>query len=390
MGSATDVRPESRGHLFGDVASERYTTQQLRKLLKSYAARAGLVLSSLALILACDVVTGLRALDDKPWAPWARSAVLIGVIAGIAVIARCASVLLSRVADEREVLGDTLLRRELFGPSRRWSMWLATAATACLTAYLLNEHQPAVPSLSGLWPAKSFDGAPALIGLGVVGPYIADLTRGVKVRRWPFSKAPASHREVNEEPDVVGYISRLVPPLLIAFFLTLIMCVTTLAVAAHAPAKLLGGFGVISLFLAALLTAPALLRVHAQSFEPIWLSRWYSVQLRLTRRLRRVVAAIRSIAAVAQVTLFGLALGLVMSGSKRATTESGSLVIAAIEITLTGAVLARVLWAWAPQLGNSEPIRTDTLMLYERQLLRVAGVLLVLGTVCSLAAILSS
>jgi hypothetical protein len=269
-------------------------------------------------------------------------------------------------------------------------MWLATAATACLSAYLLNEHRPAVPALSGLRLARSLDGAVALIGLGIVGPYIADLTRGGKARRWAFSKAIVRPRAVNEDADVVGYLSRLAPPLLFASLLALMMLVTTLALTVRTPAKLLGGFGVINLFVAALLTAPALLRAQAQAVEPIWLSRWYSVQLGLARHLRRAVVTIRAIAAIVQVILFGLALGSVMSGSRRAVIGSGSLVVAAVEVTVGGALLTRVLWAWAPNLIDPEPICTDTLASDERHRMRVAGAALVLGTVCSLAAVLSS
>jgi hypothetical protein len=100
----------STGHLIVGSVARRDATNSLRESLRLHAAPAALALSSFALVFVCGVGTGLRALDKEPWAPWARSVLLIGVLAGIAVVARRASILLSRVADEREVSNGTLLR----------------------------------------------------------------------------------------------------------------------------------------------------------------------------------------------------------------------------------------------------------------------------------------
>jgi hypothetical protein len=235
-----------------------------------------------------------------------RSVVLLGALACLAAVTWGASRTLARIADEREASSGPLLRKKAVGPPRRWAMWMATLSTACVASYLLNEHRPAAPTLADLLPARVLDVIVVAVGVGLLRPYIGDLSAGRRTRTWPWSGAVPSGRDIRDDDDVIGAISRMSPPLLFAMSLGLMMFIATYIVGMYEPSKLLGGFGVLGLFGAGLLAAPALLRAQGESIEPAWRSRWYQAQRSAVARLRVFVVCTHRIVVVAQVAVLGV------------------------------------------------------------------------------------
>jgi hypothetical protein len=171
--------------------------------------------------------------------------------------------------------------------------------------------------------------------------------------------------------------------------LALTMFVATYVVGVYEPTKLLGGFGVLGLFTAGLLAAPALLRVQGAAIEPVWRQRGFDTQRHAVARMRVFVVHTHRILVVVQVVLLGFTLGAMTSGSVRAV-PLGRLSFIAIIVGIVGFVLARMLWQWAPSSADEGPICTDVLASREHQLMKLAGWALVIGSICSLAAVLFS
>ncbi len=187
---------------------------------------------------------------------------------------------------------------------------------------------------------------------------------------------------------MIGAISRMSPPLLLAMFLALTMFIVTYIVGVYEPAKLLGGFGVLGLFGAGLLAAPALLRAQGAAVETAWRLRWYDAQRGAVVRLRVFIVYTHRTIVVAQVAVLGVALGAVTSGSYRTWVAAAKLILVAIVAAMLGFALARMLWVWASHPPDEGPICTDVLASREHELTRLAGWALVFGSVCSLAAVL--
>lgn len=343
---------------------------------------------SFAVAGASGVITGMRGLDRATAAPWARSAVLLGALACLAAVTRCASHTLARTADEHEASSGPLLRKKAVGPPRRWAMWMAILSTACGVSYLLNEHRPSAPTLADLLPARALDVVVVVVGVRLMAPYICDLAAGGRTRMRPWSQAVRSGRPIREDDDVIGAISRMSPPLLFALYLAFAIFAATYIVGIHEPAKLLGGFGVLGLYVAGLCAAPALLRAQGEPIEPVWRSRWYDAQRSAVVRLRVFIVYAHQIIVVAQVAVLGVVLGAVTSGSYRAWVATAKLTLVAIVAAMFGFVLARMLWMWAPHPPDEGPICTDVLASRKHGLLRLAGWALVVGSVCSLVAVL--
>jgi hypothetical protein len=295
---------------------------------------------------------------------------------------------LARIADEREAWSGPLLRKKAVGPPRRWAIWMATLSTACVVSYLLNEHRPAAATLADLLPARVLDVIVVAVGVGLLSLYLGDLSAGRGTRIWPWSGAVPSDRDVRDDDDVIGAISRMSPPLLFAMSLVLMMFIATYIVGVYEPSKLLGGFGVLGLFGAGLLAAPALLRAQGESVEPAWRSRWYEVQRSAVARLRVFVVCTHRIIVVAQIAVLGIVLGASTSGNYRASATAGKLTLTAILVAMLGLVLSRILWVWAPHPQGEGPICTDALASREHELMRLAGWALVVGSLCSLVAVL--
>jgi hypothetical protein len=361
---------------------------QLRTVAHDHLARAGWVVLSLLVASASGVVTGIRDLDGAAIAPWTRSAVLLASLAGLAGVACGASRTVARIADERERSAGYLLRKNAVGPPRRWATWITTLSTACAVSYLLNEHRPSASTLGDLLHARMLDIVALAVGAGLIGPYIRDLSEGRRTRGWPWSGSLASNRAIREDIDIIGAISRMSPPLLFAMFLALVMFVATFTVGVYEPTKLLGGFGVLGFFVAGLLAAPALLRVQGESIELVWRSRWYDTQRRVVARLRMVIVFAHRIVAVVQVAVVGAVLGAVTSGSYRGSVGIGTLTLVAFFAAMLSFVLSHMLWLWMPRRPDEEPIGTDALGSHEQDLMRLAGWALVIGSICSLVAVL--
>jgi hypothetical protein len=329
----------------------------------------------------------MRHLDGAQVAPWTRSLVLLGALACLTVVTWGVSRTLARIT-EREASSGPLLRKKAMGPPRRWAMWMSTLYTACVVSYLLNEHRPTTPMLADLLPARAFDVVVVVLGAGLVMPYICDLSAGGHTRTWPWSEAVPSGRHIREDDDVIGAISRMSPPLMFAMCLALMMFIVTYIVGVYEPAKLLSGFGVLGLFGAGLLAAPALLRVQGESLEPAWRLRWYEAQRSAVVRLRVLIVYAHRIIVVAQVAMLGVVLGAATTGSYRASVAADKLTLAAIIAGVLGFALSHMLWMWAPHPPDEGPICTDVLALHERELMRFAGWALVVGSLCSLVAVL--
>jgi hypothetical protein len=344
---------------------------------------------SVVVASASGVLTGLRGLDHLAVAPWVRSAILLGALTCLAAVAWLVSRTLERIAGGREASSGPLLRKKVVGPPRRWAIWISTLSTTCVVSYLLNEHRPATPTLVDLSPACVLDVAVVIVGIGLVRPYIRDLAVGARTRTWPWSWPARSDRPIREDDDVIGAISRMSPPLLFAMCLALTMFVATYVVGVYEPTKLLGGFGVLGLFTAGLLAAPALLRVQGAAIEPVWRQRGFDTQRHAVARMRVFVVHTHRILVVVQVVLLGFTLGAMTSGSVRAV-PLGRLSFIAIIVGIVGFVLARMLWQWAPSSADEGPICTDVLASREHQLMKLAGWALVIGSICSLAAVLFS
>lgn len=286
-------------------------------------------------------------------------------------------------------MGGRLLRKQVAGSRRRWAIWISGLSMACVVAYLLNEHRPAVPTLIDLLPARAFDVVVAILGVSLITPYIYDLVVGQRLRLLPWSRAVSVSRPIRDDDDVMGELSRMSPPLLVAIFLVFAMFVATYAVGVYEPIKLLGGLGVVGLFTAGLCAAPALLSVQGAAIEPTWRVHFFDAQRRVVAKLRRfVVCAHRSIV-VTQVVWLGVTLGAITAGSKQAAVPhklSGGVIVAGI----VGYALARILWQWDPNPEDDEPIYTSVLASREHKLMRLAGWALAFGSVCSLVAVLIS
>jgi hypothetical protein len=326
----------------------------------------------MSVVIACasGVLTGLRGLDRLAVAPWVRSVILLGALTCLAAVAWLVSRTLEKTADEKEASSGPLLRKKVVGPPRRWAIWISTLSTACVVSYLLNEHRPATSTLVDLLPAN-----------------VLDLAASARTRTWPWSWPAQSDRPIREDDDVIGAISRMSPPLLLAMCLALTMFVATYFVGVYEPTKLLGGFGVLGLFAAGLLAAPALLRVQGAAMEPVWRQRGFDAQRHALARMRVFVVRAHRILVVVQVVLLGVALGTMTSGSVRAVPPS-RLSFAAIIAGIVGFVLARMLWRWTPNSTDEGPICTDVLASREHQLMELAGWALVIGSICSLTAVL--
>jgi hypothetical protein len=343
----------------------------------------------MSVVIACasGVLTGLRGLDRLAVAPWVRSVILLGALTCLAAVAWLVSRTLEKTADEKEASSGPLLRKKVVGPPRRWAIWISTLSTACVVSYLLNEHRPATSTLVDLLPANVLDVAVVIVGIGLVRPYVRDLAASARTRTWPWSWPAQSDRPIREDDDVIGAISRMSPPLLLAMCLALTMFVATYFVGVYEPTKLLGGFGVLGLFAAGLLAAPALLRVQGAAMEPVWRQRGFDAQRHALARMRVFVVRAHRILVVVQVVLLGVALGTMTSGSVRAVPPS-RLSFAAIIAGIVGFVLARMLWRWTPNSTDEGPICTDVLASREHQLMELAGWALVIGSICSLTAVL--
>jgi hypothetical protein len=359
----------------------------MRAVARDYFARAGWAGLSLLVASASGVVTGMRDLEGAAIAPWIRSVVLLGSLACLAAIAHGASRTVARIADKQEGATGSLLRKQAVGPPRRWAMWMATMSTACVVAYLMNEHRSFTLTLADL-PACLVNVVVVIAGIGLVTPYLRDLSAGKRTRAWPWSGSVASNRDIQEDVDIIGAISRMSPPLLFAMFLALMMFVATFTVGVYEPVKLLGGFGVVGFFVAGLLAAPALLRAQGESIDAAWRSRWYDAQQRVVARLRVFTVYIHEIMVMVQIAILGVVLGAATSGSYLASREIGSLTVAATLVAILGFVLSHSLWIWRPHQPNEEPIVTDALDSYEHVLMRLAGWALVVGSLCSLIAVL--
>jgi hypothetical protein len=368
----------------------RSARARARVTAHGYLARAGWAVLSFAVALTSGVLTGVRGLDGATSAPWMRSLILLGALACLAAVTWRTSRTLARIADEREALSGPLLRRKVVGTPRRWAMWIATLSTACVVSYLLNEHRPSAPTLSDLLPARALDVVVVVVAVRLMAPYICDLAAGLRTRTWPWSRAVRSGRPIREDDDVIGAISRMSPPLLLAMFLVLTMFIVTYIVGVYEPAKLLGGFGVLGLFGAGLLAAPALLRAQGAAVEPAWRLRWYDAQRAAVVSVRVFIVYTHRIIVVGQVSVLGVTLGAVTSGSYRAWVAAGKLTSVGIAAAMLGFVLARMLWTWAPHPPDQGPICTDVLASREHELTRLAGWALVFGSLCSLVAVLTS
>jgi hypothetical protein len=342
---------------------------------------------SLLPISACGVATGEAFLDGRPIAPWVRAGIILAVLGAVAAIARKASAMLTDSADAREArLGGPLTRSVAIGPPRRWALWLATVALASVIAYLLNEHRPLPPSLADLPPARALD-AVALLGLGLLAPFIADLARGGPTRRVPWAAPNRRHRATRPDDDVFGAVMRLSPALLGALLMAVTIYAVTFAVALHEPAKLLGGFGVLGLFVAALLAEPDLLRAPDELMREAWRSRWYHRQLTAARRLRRALVLLHRFAIPIQVIGLAVGIGAIATGSPPAVNDGSAIAAGTLVTAIVTATVTRVLWYWAATQRN-DPIDTRILAGHEAPLKTIAGIALVAGSLCSLLAIL--
>ena len=355
-----------------------------------WAARVGCAALSFLIACACGVVTGLRALDHAASAPWIRAAIVLGALVGTAVVARCAGVTLKRTAKLRVDAAGTLLRRQALGPPRRWAIWLSTSSLACIAAYFLNEHRPARPGPRDLLPARPLDVVVALIGLGIVAPYMNDLADGTPVRIWPWSAKPARDCHIREDLDIFGVISRLSPPLLFALFLAVVMYLVALGAGAHNLAKLFGGFGVTSVFVAGVLAAPALLRAQEHWVEERWRSRWYPKQLLLAWQVRSYLSLAHQLIVVGQVLVWGVALGTLVAGRPRVWHVMAKPTTVSIPMALLGWLLIRMLWTWARDPLEPKPVDTEAMLARQRELTQLAGYALVIGTLCTLVAVVIS
>jgi hypothetical protein len=342
--------------------------------------------TSLVVVCASGVGTGLRWLDRSAAAPWARSGILLVGLILLATLARAVSTSLATRVELDEARTGPPLRKNAIGPSRRWAIWISSASIACMTSYLLNEHRPA---RLGLVPARALDVLVVAAGSTLLTPYILDVYRGRRPRRWPLSPPKHVHYQVREDDDVVGAISRMSPPLLFAMFLAFFMFIAIYIVGIHDPSKLLGGLGVLGLFCAGLLAAPTLLHAQAEEIEPVWRARWYDKQRDAVAGLRPAIVTTHRIVIATQVALTGGALGVITSGSGWVSTFTKMVTIALV-LGLAGFVFARTLWLWAPDHSDEGPICTDVLIPRTEKLTRLAGWALACGSLCSLAAVLIS
>jgi hypothetical protein len=358
--------------------------------VRLWATRVGLAALSFLIACACGVVTGLRALDGAAAAIWIRGAVVLGGVILTAVVARGVSLTLTRAAKVQVDAAGTLLRSQALGSPRRWAIWLSTSWLGCIAAYFLNEHRSATPGLVDLLPARPLDVIVALIGLGIVTPYIHDLAVGAPVRCWPWSAQPQRDSRIREDLDIFGVVSRLSPPLLFALFLAVGMYLGALAAGAHNLAKLFGGFGVTGLFVAAVLAAPALLQAQADWIEERWRSRWYPNQLLAATYVRSYLHRVHQLIVVGQVLVWGVALGTLVAGRPRVWHVMAKPTTVSIPIALLGWLLIRMLWRWAPDSLEPEPIGTEAVLARQRELMQFAGYALVGGSVCTLVAVVIS
>jgi hypothetical protein len=311
---------------------------------------------SLLPVSACGVATGAASLDGRPIAPWVRAGIILAVLGAVAAIARKASVMLTDSADAREARsGGPLTRSAAIGPPRRWALWLATVALASVIAYLLNEHRPPAPSLADLRPARVLDVA-ALLGLGPLAPFIADLARGGPTRRLPSAAPNRRQRATRPDDDVFGTVMRLSPALLGALLVAVTIYAVTFAVALHQPAKLLGGFGVLGLFVAALLAEPDLLRAPDELMRQAWRSRWYHRQLTAARRLRHALVLLHRLAIPTQAIGLAVAIGTIATGSPPAVTDGSGIAAGTLVIAIVATTVTRVLWYWDATSGTTRSI----------------------------------
>lgn len=334
----------------------------------------------------CGVLSGLRALDRTAGAPLLRSTVFLISLGGLAAVSYGVSHTIEKTLDTRESTSGTLLRKKVAGPRAHWAIWIATLSTACTVSYLLNEHRPAEPTLAALLPAHLIDVVVVALGATLVTPCILGLAKRGKLQppHWPRA---GLHRPVRDDDDIVGAISRMSPPLLAAMFLALAMFIATYAVGIYEPKKLLGGFGVLGLFLAGLFAAPSLLRVQDIVIEPQWRLRVFDIQRRIAARVRKFVVYVHRTLVSIQVVWLGLGLGTVTSGNLRVKPPSWLSPLGVIAGGV-GFMLARILWQWDPHPREQGPISTDALASRESQLLRLAGWALMVGSICSLVAVL--
>jgi hypothetical protein len=387
------VQPDSSFVCDVEPASMRNDGRQISRLLavvRVYLARSGWVVLSFVITTASGVFTGLRSFDHLAGGSLVRSAIVLGALCCLAAVTRGVSNTIEKTLDDKEaVLCRSLLRKGVVGPRRRWATWVSGLSTACVVAYLLNEHRPATPTLADLLPARVFDVVVAVLGVSLITPYVYDLAVGQRQRLLPWSRAVSVDRPIRDDDDVMGALSRMSPPLLVAMFLVLAMFVATYAVGVYEPIKLLGGLGVIGLFTAGLLAAPALLLVQGTAIEPTWRVRFFDAQRQAVASLRGLVVYAHRIIVVTQVVWLGVTLGAITAGSRRAALPhvlSGGVIVAVI----VGFVLARILWQWDPNPEDNEPIYTSVLASREHKLIRLAGWALAFGGVCSLVAVLIS
>jgi hypothetical protein len=353
---------------------------------RDWAVRGLWVGISVLPLAVCGVVTGKASLDGMAIAPWVRAVIVLAALGGLAAVARAVSVMLTASANVREArTGGPLVRSVAVGPPRRWAMWLATLAIASVVAYLLNEHRPAAPRLDDIAPVRPLN-VVALLGLGVLAPFIADLARGGPTRRVPWAALPPAHRAMRDDEDLFGVVMRLSPVLLGALVVAVAIYTPTLVVGIHAPAKLLGGVGVLGLYLAALLAEPDLLRAPDELMRQAWRTRWYERQLRGARRARRTLEVLHRLALPAQVIAFAIAIGTIASGSPPAARGGVAIAAVTLLVAIVSATITRILWYWA--IKHDEPIDARILSDHDARLKTLAGCALVVGSLCSLVAIL--
>ena len=349
-------------------------------------ARMALVCFSLFPTLGYGVAAGSVPLDHAQYASFARGGLLVLMVAVLVLGASCCGALLAREADAREAAIGRLLRRKGRGPAGRWAIWYVSLALGLLVEYVLDEQRPGSPSLIGVFHH------PVSVGFGLATVSCAwlplsDLAHARRVR--PLASARGSRpRVVREDDDVMGAIGRFSPPLLFSLVFVLAMCAATLAAGAHDPRRLLGGLGVMFLFIAALLMAPQLLLAAGAAVEPRWLRRGYHLQVMVMARLRVVLSVARRALVGIVVLVVGLTIGSVGSASGSALHAAGEVALAGSFAGVGAWSLRRVLWVWAPGRSASGPVLAEVLAGRERLLVGLAGVALFMGASVSLAAVL--
>lgn len=368
-------------------ASGQGRSSELRALAQVYLVRAAWALVSFIVATLSGVLSGLRVLDHMTGAPLLRSTVFLISLGGLAAVSYGVSHTVEKTLNNRESTTGTLLRKKVAGPRARWAIWIATLSAACTASYLLNDHRPAEPTLAALLPAHLLDVVVVALGASLVTPCILALAKRGK-RQPPLWPRAGWNRPVRDDDDIVGAISRMSPPLLAAMFLAVAMFIAIYVVGLHEPKKLLAGFGVLGLFLAGLFAAPSLLRVQDIAIEPQWRLHVFDMQRRIAARVRRFAAHAHRTLVTIQVIWLGLGLGVVTSGNFRVKPPAWLAPLGVIAGGV-GFMLARILWQWDPHPEEQEPISTDALASRESQLLRFAGWALIVGSVCSLVAVLS-